>query len=61
MVRTAFNVCLKQNQVDVFILQQLQQQFYSEVEDVEIEIRNEDLKIDTYRSSGAGGQHAKHN
>lgn len=24
-----------------------------EVEDVEIEIRNEDLKIDTYRSSGA--------
>ncbi len=28
-----------------------------EVEDVDIEIRNEDLKIDTYRSSGAGGQH----
>lgn len=28
-----------------------------EVEDVEIEVRNEDLKIDTYRSSGAGGQH----
>lgn len=28
-----------------------------EVEDVEIEIRNEDLKIDTYRSNGAGGQH----
>ncbi|MCH4336977.1 peptide chain release factor 1 [Staphylococcus haemolyticus] len=28
-----------------------------EVEDVEIEIRNEDLKIDTYRSSGSGGQH----
>lgn len=28
-----------------------------EVEDVEIEIRNEDLEIDTYRSSGAGGQH----
>ena len=28
-----------------------------EVEDVEVEIRNEDLKIDTYRSSGAGGQH----
>ncbi|HAR6513138.1 TPA: peptide chain release factor 1 [Staphylococcus pseudintermedius] len=28
-----------------------------EVEDVEIEIRNEDVKIDTYRSSGAGGQH----
>ena len=27
-----------------------------EVEDVEIEIRNEDLKIDTYRSSGAGGR-----
>ncbi|EJE12140.1 peptide chain release factor 1 [Staphylococcus epidermidis] len=28
-----------------------------EAEDVEIKIRNEDLKIDTYRSSGAGGQH----
>lgn len=28
-----------------------------EVEDVEIEIHNEDIKIDTYRSSGAGGQH----
>ncbi|MHA2913361.1 peptide chain release factor 1 [Staphylococcus epidermidis] len=28
-----------------------------EAEDVEIEIRNEELKIDTYRSSGAGGQH----
>jgi len=26
-------------------------------DDVEIEIRPEDLKIDTYRSSGAGGQH----
>lgn len=28
-----------------------------EVEDVEIEVRNEDIKVDTYRSSGAGGQH----
>ncbi|MCK5833897.1 peptide chain release factor 1 [bacterium] len=27
------------------------------VEDVDIEIKEEDLKIDTYRSSGAGGQH----
>ncbi|GEL76515.1 peptide chain release factor 2 [Tenuibacillus multivorans] len=26
-------------------------------DDVEIEVRSEDLKIDTYRSSGAGGQH----
>ena len=26
-------------------------------DDVEVEIRQEDLKIDTYRSSGAGGQH----
>lgn len=26
-------------------------------DDIDIEIRSEDLKIDTYRSSGAGGQH----
>lgn len=28
-----------------------------EAEDVDVEIRNEDIKIDTYRASGAGGQH----
>jgi peptide chain release factor 1 len=28
-----------------------------EVEDVDIEIKDSDLRIDTYRSSGAGGQH----
>jgi peptide chain release factor 1 len=28
-----------------------------EADDVEVDIRPEDLKIDTYRSSGAGGQH----
>ncbi len=28
-----------------------------EVDDVQIEIRDSDLRIDTYRSSGAGGQH----
>ncbi|KAA1039263.1 peptide chain release factor 1 [Macrococcus equipercicus] len=28
-----------------------------EVEDVEVDIRTEDLRIETYRSSGSGGQH----
>lgn len=28
-----------------------------EVDDVQVEIRDADLRIDTYRSSGAGGQH----
>ncbi len=26
-------------------------------EDIEVEVRDEDLRVDTYRSSGAGGQH----
>ncbi len=27
------------------------------IEDIQVEVRTEDLKIDTYRASGAGGQH----
>jgi len=31
---------------------------YPEIEDaIEVDVRDEDLRIDTYRSSGAGGQH----
>jgi peptide chain release factor 2 len=26
-------------------------------EEIQVEVRNEDLKIDTYRATGAGGQH----
>src|SRR5690606_32063292 len=26
-------------------------------DDIQIEVRSEDLRVDTYRSSGAGGQH----
>ncbi len=34
---------------------------YPEMEDVEVDIRKEDLKIDTFRASGPGGQHMQKN
>ena len=34
---------------------------YPEVEDVEVEIKEDELKIDTFRSSGPGGQHMQKN
>lgn len=34
---------------------------YPEMEEVEVEIRDEDLKIETFRSSGPGGQHMQKN
>ncbi len=34
---------------------------YPETEEVEVEIRDDELKIDTFRSSGPGGQHMQKN
>ncbi len=34
---------------------------YPEAEDVEVEIREDEIKIDTFRSSGPGGQHMQKN
>ena len=30
----------------------------TQADEVDVQLRNEDLRIDTYRSGGSGGQHA---
>ena len=57
MARTVFNESRKPNLAEERIHRLRQSHVLPEAEDVDIEILREDMKIDTYRSSGAGGQH----